>query len=271
VTLSYSILRNSDRGGLVGSSESDRSNGFITYHHNLYENLDSRTPLLRGGVAHIYNNYYVDLHESGINSRAGARARVDNNYFEDAKDVLGTFYTSEAGFWQAEQAAVAQTLRDFPLPAREPMIAITKATQQATAELGSLRDLLTNGTRLLSQSAKQMMRLPKAQNDDGESIVLEDEKPKRDNLVDQLFDSTGADEPDGPLVADLNALWNKSKHGTIPGPLDPHGDRQYDDFPAEVVAVRGLTPVPVAIPEPESAALLLLGLIGMGMRRGRER
>jgi pectate lyase len=100
VTLSYSILRNSDRGGLVGSSESDRSNGFITYHHNLYENLDSRTPLLRGGVAHIYNNYYVDLHESGINSRAGARAKVDNNYFEDAKDVLGTFYTSEAGFWQ---------------------------------------------------------------------------------------------------------------------------------------------------------------------------
>jgi pectate lyase len=100
VTLSYSILRNSGRGGLVGSSESDRSNGFITYHHNLYENIDSRTPLLRGGIAHIYNNYYVDLHESGINSRAGARARVDNNYFEDAKDVLGTFYTSEAGFWQ---------------------------------------------------------------------------------------------------------------------------------------------------------------------------
>ena len=100
VTLSYSILRNSGRGGLVGSSESDRSNGFITYHHNLYENIDSRTPLLRGGIAHISNIYYLDLHESGINSRAGARARVDNNYFEDAKDVLGTFYTSEAGFWQ---------------------------------------------------------------------------------------------------------------------------------------------------------------------------
>ena len=44
VTLSYSILRNSGRGGLIGSSESDRSNGFITFHHNLYENIDSRTP-----------------------------------------------------------------------------------------------------------------------------------------------------------------------------------------------------------------------------------
>lgn len=100
VTLSYSILRNSGRGGLIGSSESDRSNGFITFHHNLYENIDSRTPLLRGGIAHIYNNSYVNLHESGINSRAGARAKVDNNHFKDSKDVLGTFYTSEAGYWQ---------------------------------------------------------------------------------------------------------------------------------------------------------------------------
>ena len=100
VTLSYSILRNSGRGGLVGSSESDLSNGFITYHHNLYENIDSRTPLLRGGIAHIYNNHYVSLNESGINSRAGARAKVDNNYFKNSKDVLGTFYTDQAGYWQ---------------------------------------------------------------------------------------------------------------------------------------------------------------------------
>ena len=49
VTVSYSILRNSGRGGLIGSSESDLSNGFITFHHNRYENIDSRTPLLRGG------------------------------------------------------------------------------------------------------------------------------------------------------------------------------------------------------------------------------
>ncbi|GIJ76931.1 Pectate lyase [Micromonospora phaseoli] len=100
VTLSYSILRNSGRGGLIGSSESDRSNGFVTYHHNLYENIDSRTPLLRGGVAHIYNNHYVRLNESGINSRAGAQAKVDNNYFQNSKDVLGTFYTDQAGYWQ---------------------------------------------------------------------------------------------------------------------------------------------------------------------------
>ncbi|MFY1670437.1 pectate lyase family protein [Plantactinospora sp. WMMB334] len=100
VTLSYSTLRNSGRGGLIGSSESDRSNGYVTFHHNLYQNIDSRTPLLRGGIAHIYNNHYLSLHESGINSRAGGQAKVENNYFEDSKDVLGTFYTDEAGYWQ---------------------------------------------------------------------------------------------------------------------------------------------------------------------------
>ncbi|MGC5231345.1 pectate lyase family protein [Streptomyces albogriseolus] len=100
VTLSYSVLRNSGRGGLIGSSESDTSNGYVTFHHNLYENIDSRAPLLRGGIAHMYNNHYKRLNESGINSRAGARAKVDNNYFEDSTDVLGTFYTDAAGYWQ---------------------------------------------------------------------------------------------------------------------------------------------------------------------------
>lgn len=69
VTLSYSTLRNSGRGGLVGSSDSDLDSSFVTYHHNLYENIDSRTPLLRGGTAHTYDNYFVGLTKSGINSR----------------------------------------------------------------------------------------------------------------------------------------------------------------------------------------------------------
>ncbi|TDC81051.1 pectate lyase, partial [Micromonospora sp. KC606] len=100
VTLSYSILRNSGRGGLIGSGESDLSNSYVTFHHNLYENIDSRAPLLRGGTAHLYNNHYVRLNESGINSRAGAQAKVENNYFKDSRDVLGTFYTSATGYWQ---------------------------------------------------------------------------------------------------------------------------------------------------------------------------
>ncbi|MEU6859249.1 polysaccharide lyase family 1 protein [Glycomyces sp. NPDC046736] len=100
VTLSYSILRNSERGGLVGSGDSDLDSSFVTYHHNLYQNLNSRMPLLRGGTAHSYNNHFTGIVESGINSRVGAKIKVDNNYFEDSKDPLGTFYTDLRGYWQ---------------------------------------------------------------------------------------------------------------------------------------------------------------------------
>ncbi|MEU5990083.1 pectate lyase [Spirillospora sp. NPDC047418] len=100
VTLSYSILRNSGRGGLIGSSDGDTGNGFVTFHHNLYQNIDSRTPLLRAGTVHTYDNHFLGLVKSGINSRVGAHVKVENNYFEDSKDVLGTFYTDELGYWQ---------------------------------------------------------------------------------------------------------------------------------------------------------------------------
>jgi pectate lyase len=100
VTVSYNTLRNSGRGGLIGSSDSDLANGPVTFHHNLYENIDSRTPLLRGATAHIYNNYYTSLNLSGVNPRAGGKAKVENNYFRNSKDVLGTFYTDLMGSWQ---------------------------------------------------------------------------------------------------------------------------------------------------------------------------
>ncbi len=100
VTLSYSILRNSGRGGLVGSSDSDDTNGPVTFHHNYYYNIDSRTPLLRHATAHAYNNHYYSLNSSGMNPRIGGQIRADNNYFEDSKDPLGTFYTNDMGYWQ---------------------------------------------------------------------------------------------------------------------------------------------------------------------------
>jgi len=100
VTVSYNVLKNSGRGGLVGSSDSDTGNGPVTFHHNYYENIDSRTPLLRSATAHIFDNYYNGLNKSGINPRNGGEALVENNYFKDSQDVLGTFYTDLSGTWE---------------------------------------------------------------------------------------------------------------------------------------------------------------------------
>ncbi|MDX1475317.1 MAG: pectate lyase, partial [Reinekea sp.] len=52
VTVSYNYLHHSGRGGLIGSSDSDNNNTYVTFHHNYYEHIDSRTPLLRHGTAH---------------------------------------------------------------------------------------------------------------------------------------------------------------------------------------------------------------------------
>lgn len=100
ITLSYSVLKNSGRGGLVGSADGDDQNNYITYHHNHFQNIDSRAPLLRHATAHIYNNFYDGINKSGINPRIGGRAKVQNNVFENAKDPLGTFYTSDLGTWE---------------------------------------------------------------------------------------------------------------------------------------------------------------------------
>lgn len=102
VTLSYCILKNSGRGGLVGSGDSDIDNGPVTYHHNIYKNIESRTPLLRFATAHAYNNHYDGLAKSGMNPRIGGRIKAENNYFENAINPLGTFYTTDMGYWDVK-------------------------------------------------------------------------------------------------------------------------------------------------------------------------
>lgn len=110
VTLSWSILRNSGRGGLVGSSDTDNTSNFVTYHHNYYNNIDSRTPLLRFATAHAFNNYYNGINQSGLNPRIGGRVKAQNNYFENAMNPLGTFYTDDMGFWDVSGNIFASTV-----------------------------------------------------------------------------------------------------------------------------------------------------------------
>ncbi|MBJ7536715.1 pectate lyase family protein [Marinomonas transparens] len=99
VTVSYNHFYLSGRGGLMGSSDSDDQNGNVTFHHNWYDTIDSRMPLLRHGTAHAYNNYYNDIAKSGMNPRIGGSIKAENNHFERAKNPIGTFYTNDMGYW----------------------------------------------------------------------------------------------------------------------------------------------------------------------------
>ncbi len=93
VTISYNHLHTGGRGGLVCSNDDgDDGSTRITWHHNWYENLNSRTHLVREAHGHLYNNYYSQILSTGINCRNGASLRIEGNYFTDARNPLGTFF-----------------------------------------------------------------------------------------------------------------------------------------------------------------------------------
>lgn len=99
ITISYNYLHDSWKASLHGSSDSDSGNRYVTFHHNRWENINSRAPLFRFGYGHIYNNYYRNVESTGINSRMGALLRVENNVFENAQNPLVSFYSNNIGYW----------------------------------------------------------------------------------------------------------------------------------------------------------------------------
>jgi len=105
ITVSWNHYRNSSRAGLIGSSDDDDANTNITFHHNWYENIEQRTPLLRHGLVHTYNNYWSNLSNSdmihGINSRMNGRVLVEGNYFKNSNNpLLASDDSPQPGCWQ---------------------------------------------------------------------------------------------------------------------------------------------------------------------------
>ncbi len=92
VTVSWNQYRNHDKVMLIGSSDSgstaagDRGKLKVTIHHNLFDGLGQRTPRVRFGQVHVYNNYYKIINNPayvyswgvGIESKIYA----ENNYFK---------------------------------------------------------------------------------------------------------------------------------------------------------------------------------------------
>lgn len=99
VTVSWCYFHDSWKTSLIGSSDTDNYNRTITFHHNWFRNCNSRLPSYRFGEGHIFNNYYQDIASSAINSRMGAKLRIENNYFENVRNPIGSWDSSEIGYW----------------------------------------------------------------------------------------------------------------------------------------------------------------------------
>jgi pectate lyase len=108
ITLSYNFLHDHQKTGLIGFSDSDDTQRYVTFHHNRYENVVSRTPLHRFGFIHIFNNYYGQITGSGINVRMGGVALIESNFFENAANPVTSRFSDVVGFWDLRNNFVGE-------------------------------------------------------------------------------------------------------------------------------------------------------------------
>jgi pectate lyase len=94
VTVSWNQFRDHDKVNLVGSSNTrlaDRGKLRVTFHHNNFENMGQRTPRVRYGDVHVYNNYYLEPDAAGYSYSWGvgveAEIVAENNFFQLAAGV----------------------------------------------------------------------------------------------------------------------------------------------------------------------------------------
>ena len=94
ITVSWNRLHDHFKSSLVGHVDTngaqDTGHLHVTYHHNWFYNVNSRTPSLRFGTAHVYNNYFQNIPTSGAHSRMGAQMLVENNVFRNVPTPITT-------------------------------------------------------------------------------------------------------------------------------------------------------------------------------------
>ncbi|MFF0777021.1 polysaccharide lyase family 1 protein [Streptomyces sp. NPDC003720] len=98
VTVSWNTFKDHYKGSLVGHSDSNASEDTghlrVTYHHNWFDNVNSRIPSLRFGTGHFYDNYVIGA-ETAVHSRMGAQMLVENNVFRDTAVAVTTSRDSD--------------------------------------------------------------------------------------------------------------------------------------------------------------------------------
>lgn len=107
VTISYCYFYHQKTAILIGSSDSDsgaasaQSNTdksqwwyTVTYHHNWNSGVDERSPRVRYGAVHMFNNYIENCSSYAVGRGVGANIYSENNYFNNTTQVWYAWDTS---------------------------------------------------------------------------------------------------------------------------------------------------------------------------------
>lgn len=116
VTISWNRFSHHDKTMLVGSSDSavaDRGKLRLTLHHNLFEDVGQRSPRVRYGQIHLYNNHYTVSTQAaghyGYSWGVGVESQIyaQNNHFRVDDAVLPEYFTDR---FNGQRIHVAGTL-----------------------------------------------------------------------------------------------------------------------------------------------------------------
>ncbi len=117
VTVSYNYLHDGWKTSLVGSGPDDVvETRTITYHHNIFRDLSSRIPAIRGGYGHVYNNYYENIVGSCVNSRIEANVYVENNVFVNAKKPVCAEEETILGYYNISDGNIYENCKNWVRP-----------------------------------------------------------------------------------------------------------------------------------------------------------
>lgn len=112
VTVSYNVFGQHDKNNLVGSGDSataDEGKLRVTFSNNVFRDVVSRSPRVRFGQVHLFNNYYVGSKSAAVYATSysvgvGNAAKIlsNNNLFEvtgatACTDVVKNFATTLPG------------------------------------------------------------------------------------------------------------------------------------------------------------------------------
>jgi pectate lyase len=100
VTVSWNRFTGTDKTMLLGHSADNgaQDRGFlrVTYHHNFFDSTNTRTPRVRFGFAHVFNNY-LNSNDYFLGLGVEAKIYAEGNFVEKAKTLTQTF-TESTGY-----------------------------------------------------------------------------------------------------------------------------------------------------------------------------